>query len=144
MVKVIPAEGPKNARVVIIGEAGGKTEKLLGRPFVGKSGQFLIQHLAKIGLKRNDVYLTNVVKEYCHGRPSPAKIRKYAPHFRKELLGLRPKVVILLGVTARKNTPRDSRSIYLELPHPAAARRFPKARKLFLAGMQKLKKIIKE
>lgn len=58
----IPAEGPLNARIILVGEAGGEEEDRQGRPFVGRSGQLLRALLKKAGFKPEDVYITNVVK----------------------------------------------------------------------------------
>src|SRR3954449_10789646 len=61
-VKAVPGEGPLDAEVLFIGEAPGYHENMQGRPFVGPSGHFLDELLASIGLKREQVFITNVVK----------------------------------------------------------------------------------
>ena len=55
-------EGPKNPKLMLIGEAPGEQESLMGRPFVGKAGKNLDHFLALVGLVRGDIYITNVVK----------------------------------------------------------------------------------
>ena len=55
-------EGPKNPKLMLIGEAPGEQESLMGRPFVGKAGKNLDHFLALVGLVRGEIYITNVVK----------------------------------------------------------------------------------
>src|SRR3989338_4757915 len=64
-------EGNPEARIVFIGEAPGQREDELGRPFVGPAGKFLDELLASIGLKRSDVYITNIVKYSPPGNRDP-------------------------------------------------------------------------
>jgi DNA polymerase len=61
-INAVPGEGSKKAKIVFIGEGPGKAEDLVGRPFVGAAGKFLTQMLELIGLKREDVFITNIVK----------------------------------------------------------------------------------
>ena len=60
-VKAVPGEGPADARVMLIGEAPGYHENQQGRPFIGPAGQFLEELLGVAGLKRSDVFITNIV-----------------------------------------------------------------------------------
>ena len=60
--KAVPGEGPEHAQILFVGEGPGFHEDKQGRPFVGAAGQFLEELLAGIGLKREDVFITNVVK----------------------------------------------------------------------------------
>ena len=60
--KAVPGEGAENAEIMFIGEAPGWHEDQQGRPFVGPAGQFLNQLIASIGLRREQVYITNVIK----------------------------------------------------------------------------------
>ena len=61
-IKAVPGEGPPDAKIMFIGEAPGFNEDRQGRPFVGAAGQFLNELLARAGLQRRDVFITNVVK----------------------------------------------------------------------------------
>jgi len=84
--KIIPPEGPKTARIAIVGQNPGKREVLVGRPFVGPSGQFLNALLSKAGISRQDCYITNVFKFEC----KPEKLDKekrqgYFSNLQKEL-----------------------------------------------------------
>jgi len=60
--RVVFGEGSENAKLVFVGEGPGKAEDLSGRPFVGAAGKFLTQMLGSIGLKREDIFITNIVK----------------------------------------------------------------------------------
>ncbi|MGB9675068.1 MAG: uracil-DNA glycosylase [Candidatus Nanoarchaeia archaeon] len=139
MKKLIFGEGPKRAKIVLIGEAGGAEEEKKKRPFVGRAGKFLDKELKKFGFDRKKLYITNVVKERCVGTPKAEKIRKYLPYLISELKAVKPKIIVLLGRTAAKAVPRNLAKIYLDLPHPAAAMRFPKQKKLFEKGLKLLK-----
>jgi len=141
--KPVFPEGSERAKVVFVGEAGGRVEEKLGRPFVGRAGNFLDKELEKFGIKREKVYITNVVKYRCIGAPKKSDIKKCEKWLEAEIKAIKPKVVVLLGKTAEKYTPRFKGIKYLCLPHPAAAMRFPKQKKLFESGMRKLKRLIK-
>jgi DNA polymerase len=141
MKKIVFGEGPRNAKLVFIGEAPGATEIKIGRPFVGRAGKFLDKELSKFGIERKKIYITNVVKERVIGPPNKKQIKKWLPILKKELNKIRPKIVVLLGRTAAKNVPKNLKAIYIELPHPAAAMRFTKQKIKFVRGLAKIKKL---
>ncbi|MEK7784280.1 MAG: uracil-DNA glycosylase, partial [Chloroflexota bacterium] len=60
--KAVPGDGPANARIMFVGEGPGFHENEQGKPFVGAAGKFLSELLASIGMKREEVFITNVVK----------------------------------------------------------------------------------
>lgn len=102
-------EGPRTARVVMVGEQPGDQEDIEGRPFVGPAGKLLDRALADAGIERNDVYLTNVVKHFkwkprgkrrIHEKPNSAEITACRPWLEAELTILDPEVLVLLGATA--------------------------------------------
>lgn len=97
--KPVLGEGSLDAPVIFIGEAPGKKEAETGQPFVGASGKVLSQLLAAIGLQREDVYITNIVKDRPpeNRDPHPEEIALYAPLLRKQLEIIRPKVIATLG-----------------------------------------------
>ena len=66
--QAVPGEGPVTAQIMLVGEGPGQREDQLGRPFVGASGQWLTELLGLAGLKREEVYITNVVKSRPPGR----------------------------------------------------------------------------
>jgi len=144
MATIVRGEGNKKAKIMLIGEAPGATEEKLRRPFVGVSGKFLWEQLEKIGIHRKGVYVTNLVKVRVKGRPNKKIIEKWLPSLIKEIKAVRPKIIVLLGKTAAKYVPLNFTATYLELPHPAAARRFPSQKKLFLKGLRKLKELIND
>ena len=85
--KAVPGEGPPRARIMLIGEGPGWNEDRQGRPFVGNAGQFLNDLLAKAGLKREDVFITNVVKCRPPGNrdPLPDEIAACAPYLERQI-----------------------------------------------------------
>ncbi len=97
--KAVPGEGPENAEIMFIGEAPGWHEDQQGRPFVGPAGQFLEHLLATINLKRQQVYITNVVKSRPPGNrdPLPAEISACRHWLDRQIEIIRPKVIVTLG-----------------------------------------------
>jgi DNA polymerase len=92
-------EGSLDAQIMLVGEAPGEREAKSGRPFVGASGRFLDELLASIGVKREDVYITNVVKDRPpeNRDPSPAEIKLYTPLLMKQIEIIQPRVIATLG-----------------------------------------------
>ncbi len=92
-------EGGHTARVVFVGEAPGENEAKTGRPFAGAAGKVLDQLLASINLKREDVYIANLVKDRPPGNrdPQPEEIELYGPFLIRQLEAIQPKVVATLG-----------------------------------------------
>ncbi|HEU5171200.1 MAG TPA: uracil-DNA glycosylase [Gemmatimonadales bacterium] len=101
-VNAVPGEGNPRARLVLVGEAPGATEDATGRPFVGQAGQLLDKMLEAIELRREDVYITNIVK--CrppqNRKPLPDEIASCMPYLHRQLAIIRPKVIVALGGTA--------------------------------------------
>jgi uracil-DNA glycosylase len=102
-------EGPEHARIVMIGEQPGDQEDRQGHPFVGPAGTLLNKALAAIGISRDEVYVTNIVKHFkweprgkrrIHKKPSALEISACRPWLDSELAAIRPQVVVLLGATA--------------------------------------------
>ncbi len=98
----VPGEGNPHAGLVFVGEGPGATEDATGRPFVGQAGKLLDDIIAAIELRREDVYITNVVK--CrppqNRTPLPDEISACMPFLRRQLALLKPKVIVALGATA--------------------------------------------
>lgn len=96
---IVPGEGNPSAAVVFVGEAPGKQEDLTGRPFVGASGKVLSQLLMNIGLQREDVFITSIVKHRPpkNRDPSPAEKAAYWPYLLRQLRVIQPKIVVPLG-----------------------------------------------
>jgi len=134
--KVVPGEGAEDAGILFIGEAPGWHEDQQGRPFVGPAGQYLDELLASINLKREQVYIANVIKCRPRGNrdPLPVEIQNCRKWLERQIELIRPKMIVTLGRysmamffpgksiskihgTAQK---RDN-VIYYAMYHPAAA-----------------------
>jgi len=134
--KVVPGEGAEDADLLFIGEAPGWHEDQQGRPFVGPAGQFLDQLLASIGLRREEVYIANVIK--CrppqNRDPLPAEIQSCRKWLDRQIEIIHPQMIITLGryslaryfsnesISKIHGKPRKSGGvIYYPMYHPAAA-----------------------
>lgn len=91
--------GSHDADIMFIGEAPGKNEAKTGRPFCGASGKILDELLQTIKLKREDIYITNIVKDRPTGNrdPRPEEIELYAPFLDRQIDVIQPKVIATLG-----------------------------------------------
>ena len=134
--QLVFGDGSPSSRIVFVGEAPGKKEDETGLPFVGASGKLLNELLSKIGMLREDIYITNIVKYRPPENRDPSKEEKTAflPYLKKQIDIIRPKIVITLGrhsmdcfLSKRKisevhGQPEVVDGItYLPLYHPAAA-----------------------
>lgn len=97
--QAVIGEGNPDAAILFIGEAPGKQEATSGRPFVGASGKVLDELLASIELDRQDVYITNVVKDRPpeNRDPTKAEIELYTPFLKRQLAIIEPHVIATLG-----------------------------------------------
>ena len=99
--KVYPVigEGSHYAKIMFIGEAPGKNEAETGRPFCGASGRILDELLASIGTPRQDVYITNIVKDRppMNRDPFPHEIEAYAPYLDRQIEIIQPQIIATLG-----------------------------------------------
>jgi uracil-DNA glycosylase family protein len=102
-------EGPRDARVMLVGEQPGDREDREGHPFVGPAGRLLDGALERAGIPRDDVYLTNVVKHFrweargkrrIHRKPTLAQVGACRPWLEAEIATIRPQLLVLLGATA--------------------------------------------
>lgn len=143
MAHVVYGEGPHSASVMLIGQNPGAEEGRQGRPFVGQAGQYLNEVLQKNCLERNKLYVTNVVKEVTPGNrePTAKEIKYWLPYLMQEIRDVRPRIIVLMGRVARR-VPRLEGIDYIETYHPAAAMRFPKARKKFEEDFQGLGELV--
>jgi uracil-DNA glycosylase family 4 len=135
--QAVPGVGPCPADIMIVGEAPGFNEDRQGEPFVGAAGKLLDTLLARIGLGRPDVYITNVLK--CrppqNRDPMPNEVEACSPYLARQLALVNPKVVLVLGRHALERLLPGQGSIsrihgsmirrgdvaYVPLFHPAAA-----------------------
>jgi DNA polymerase len=95
----VPGEGPADAKIMFIGEGPGFNENEQGRPFVGQAGNFLNELLAAAGLKREEVFICNVVKCRPPGNrdPQPAELEACAKYLDRQIEAINPKVIVTLG-----------------------------------------------
>ena len=91
--------GNPDSKIVFIGEAPGKKEDETGTPFVGAAGKFLAEMLASIGMKREDIYITNIVKYRPPDNrdPEPQEKKDCADWLKAELEFINPKLIVFLG-----------------------------------------------
>lgn len=96
---VVPGEGNPNADLMFIGEGPGQEEDRQGRPFVGRSGELLTRMIHAIGIERSETYICNVVKCRPPGNrnPAPAEVACCATYLRRQLLLVRPDVLLIMG-----------------------------------------------
>lgn len=157
-------DGNPNAPIVFIGEAPGKKEDETGKPFVGAAGKFLAEMLASIGMKREDIYITNIVKYRPPNNRDPEASEKQAcaDWLHAELATIKPKLIVFLGrhsmnhffpelkisdahgkliKTALPNIPTTH---FLPLYHPAAALYNGGMRQTLVKDFKKIPAILKK
>lgn len=134
--QLVFGDGNIDADIVFIGEAPGKNEDIQGIPFVGAAGKFLNEMLAMIDLKREDIYITNIVKYRPPNNrdPLPEEKAAFLPFLHSQLDIINPKLIVTLGrhsmdvllpglkISQVHGEPkRYQGKVYLPLFHPAAA-----------------------
>lgn len=100
--KLVFGSGNPKASVIFIGEAPGRDEDLQGEPFVGRAGQLLTKIIEAMGMKRSDVYITNIVKSRPPENrvPTEEEIAKCIPFLNRQIEVIKPKIIVTLGATA--------------------------------------------
>jgi len=134
--KVVPGEGAEDADIMFIGEAPGWHEDQQGRPFVGPAGLYLDQLLASINLKREQVYIANVIKCRPQGNrdPLPIEIHNCRKWLERQIELIHPKMIVTLGRYSMAmffpnksiskihgTAEKQDNVIYYAMYHPAAA-----------------------
>ena len=162
--QAVPGVGSANAEMVFIGEAPGKSEDKQGEPFVGAAGKFLNEMLGLINLKREDIYITNIVKYRPPDNrdPLPEEKAQCREWLLDELKIISPKLIIFLGRHAMNNFFPDlqisqahgkllikpfkgmSTKYFFPLYHPAAALYDGSMREVLIADFKKIPKVLKE
>ncbi len=152
-------EGNIDSKVVFVGEAPGAKEDTLKRPFVGRSGQLLDKLIGQIGWKREDVFITNIVKRRPPDNrdPSPQEIAAYKPYLTRQLELLNPTIVVTLGrfsmnyfLPEAKITPDQGKvfrvgdRFVVPMFHPAAALRSTGTLKALTESFLRIPVIIKK
>ena len=158
-INAVAGEGPENAAVMFIGEAPGFHENQQGRPFVGAAGKFLDELLASIDLRREDVYICNVIKCRPPGNrdPLPEEIEACQPFLDRQIALVRPRIVITLGrysmaryfpnatISQIHGRPRKMGGvIYYPMYHPAAALHQPRYRADIESDMLRIPQLLTE
>ncbi|MBM3211938.1 uracil-DNA glycosylase [Candidatus Poribacteria bacterium] len=112
---VVFGTGDENAKLVFVGEAPGEDEDLQGKPFVGRAGQKLTQIIEAMGLKREQVYITNVLKCRPPGNrnPLPEEIKVCEPFLINQLKLIKPKIICALGTFSAQTLLRTDQRISL-------------------------------
>ncbi|HSX14439.1 MAG TPA: uracil-DNA glycosylase [Candidatus Saccharimonadales bacterium] len=155
--QLVFADGSPDSKIVFIGEAPGAKEDAQGKPFVGAAGQFLNEMLESIGLKREQVYITNIVKYRPPGNrdPEPSEIEAFMPYLRRQIDIIKPKLIVFLGRHAMSailpelkisqvhgQPKRKDGQVYLPLFHPAAALYNGSMRETLMEDFAKIPKIL--
>jgi uracil-DNA glycosylase len=157
--KAVPGAGPEDAEIMFIGEGPGYHEDQEGKPFVGAAGKFLDQLLESIGLKREQVYIANVVKHRPpnNREPLPSEISACSPWLTRQLEIIRPKIIVTLGrhsmarffpnkSISRIHGTAEKRDgvVYYAMYHPAAALHQQNLRNQIEQDMLKIPALLKE
>jgi len=155
----VPGEGREDAEIVLIGEAPGFHEDQQGRPFVGAAGQFLEELLDSISLRREDVYICNVIKCRPPGNRDPLseEIETCKPYLDRQIELIAPRMIVTLGrVSMERYFPGAKIShihgqprkvggiIYYPMYHPAAALHQPRWRQVIKEDMLKIPQLLAE
>jgi DNA polymerase len=155
--KSVPGVGPADAEIMLIGEGPGYNENEQGLPFVGQAGQFLTELLAQAGLKREDVWIGNVVK--CrppnNRDPMPEELSACDEYLERQIAAINPKIIITLGrFSMGKFMPGAKISMVhgqmrkigdrfvIAMFHPAAALHQPTIKPAILADFAKLPQLL--
>jgi len=156
--KGVPGEGPSNAEIMFIGEGPGFHENMQGRPFVGAAGDLLVELLDSIGMKREDVFITNVVKCRPPGNrdPAPEELKACKPYLDQQIQIINPSVIVTLGrFSMARFIPQAKISeihgqpiqvkdmLIVPFYHPAAALHRPSLRSVVEEDFAKLPGLIK-
>ena len=157
--KAVPGEGPANSEIMFIGEGPGFYENEEGRPFVGAAGKFLDQLLAQAGLKRTDVWITNVVKcrPPANRDPLPEELAACNEYLERQINSINPSIVITLGrfsmtkfmpgskISAVHGQMRKIGERYvIAMFHPAAALHQSSLKPAILADFARLPQLLEE
>ncbi|MBI4314654.1 MAG: uracil-DNA glycosylase [Chloroflexi bacterium] len=155
--KAVPGDGPENAKIMFLGEGPGFHENEQGKPFVGAAGKFLDELLASIGMKRANVFITNVIK--CrppqNRDPELDELKACDGYLQRQIALINPKVIVTLGRYSMEKFFPGARissihgqartiggRLVVALFHPAAALHQPQYRALIEQDFKKLPELI--
>ncbi|OGI87791.1 hypothetical protein A2995_00720 [Candidatus Nomurabacteria bacterium RIFCSPLOWO2_01_FULL_33_24] len=158
----VPGHGNPDSEIIFIGEAPGKEEDLQGKPFVGAAGKFLNEMLEDIKMKREDIYITNVVKYRPPNNrdPLPEEKESCVEWLEEEIKIINPKLIVFLGRHSLQNFfPNEKISevhgkilkkktkigdTFLALYHPAAALYNGSMREVLIEDFKKLPRVLEK
>jgi DNA polymerase len=155
--KAVPGEGPAHADIMFIGEGPGFHENEQGRPFVGAAGKFLEELLGSIGMKREQVFIGNVVKCRPPGNrdPEPDELQACSEYLERQIKAINPKVIVTLGrysmdrffpgakISAIHGQARKIEGrLVVAMFHPAAALHQPALKQSVIEDFKKLPALI--
>lgn len=160
----VPGDGSYEAGVLFIGEGPGRDEDLQGKPFVGAAGRLLTALIESIGMGREQVFITNVVK--CrppnNRDPLPEEVASCWPYLEEQIKIIKPKLIVTLGrhsmgrflpglkISEVHGQPKRARGIwqerqvYLPLYHPAVALYDPRKREVLFEDFKKIPLILQK
>src|SRR5215831_19127106 len=154
----VPGDGPADAKIMFIGEGPGQNEDEQGHPFVGAAGKLLTELLESVGLKRSEVFITNIVKCRPPNNRAPRKpeVEACNSYLETQMRLIRPEIICALGTPAittllgeeysatRAHGKAVSKGTYTILPmyHPAAALYDSSLKEVLAADFKTLKKML--
>lgn len=163
---IVFGEGPRGAKLMLIGEAPGQQEALMGRPFVGKAGKNLDAYIEATGLRREEMYISNTVKfrptkispagRTVNRTPTQEEIAMFLPFLKREIELVAPAVIVTLGNVPLKALAGDKATIgemhgrpiqaggrtVFPMYHPASLIYNPSLKPVYAADMAELAKIV--
>ena len=154
----VPGEGSPNSKIFLVGEAPGKNEDKTGKPFCGSAGNILTEVLNHIGIDRQDVFITSIVKCRPPKNRLPKKTEAYLcinTHLIPQIKSIKPKVIVLMGLSAIRHVfdkvdikeahgtfkVKEGRTYFLTY-HPAAILYRRQLMDVIKSDFEKLKKLI--
>jgi uracil-DNA glycosylase len=160
----VPGAGNSKSRILFIGEGPGKDEDLQGKPFVGAAGKLLTQLIESIGLTRDDVFITNVVK--CrppdNRDPFPEEIDACWPYLVQQVKSIKPLIIVTLGrhsmnrflsglkISEAHGSPKvykgiwQEKQVYLPMYHPAVALYDPRKKDVLFEDFKNIPLVLKK
>ena len=155
----VPGAGPANAEIMLIGEGPGFHENEQGLPFVGQAGKLLNELLAQGGFKREEVFITNVVKCRPPGNrdPKPEELSACQDFLEKQIAAINPLIIVTLGRFSMARYFKDAKisrihgqaswnggRFIIPMYHPAAALHQPKLKPVVLQDFAKLRELVEK
>jgi len=157
--RAVPGEGPANAQVMLIGEGPGFHENEQGRPFVGQAGKFLDELLQSAGLKREEVFIANVVKCRPPGNrdPEPEELAACGEYLQQQIDAINPRIIVTLGRFSMARFFPNAKISYIHgqskwiggrlvvaMYHPAAALHNPALKTAIMTDFAKLPRFLEQ